>query len=317
MSNIALTAEQITAVKGDGFLLNRGTSQFSGRIITKNGILTANQMAVLAEASRKYGNGSLAFTVRLTVEVPGIEYENIGPFKALIATANMQTGGTGPKVRPIVACKGTTCVFGLYDTQQLAAEIHERFYEGYRNVTLPHKFKIAVGGCPNNCVKPDLNDLGIVGQRTTKIDYNACRGCKKCRVIEVCPMHAVELRNGKINIDRSICNSCGRCVGKCPFKVTNNFEDRYKVYVGGKWGKAIRMGSMLDTLFTKEEVLQVIEKSILLFKSKGIPKERFGQTCDRLGMDKVNKILASDNLLKKKEEIFLHDCKNNYLHSQI
>ena len=30
---------------------------------------------------------------------------------------------------------------------------------------LPHKFKIAVGGCPNNCVKPDLNDLGIVGQR--------------------------------------------------------------------------------------------------------------------------------------------------------
>ena len=30
---------------------------------------------------------------------------------------------------------------------------------------LPHKFKIAVGGCPNNCVKPDLNDLGIIGQR--------------------------------------------------------------------------------------------------------------------------------------------------------
>ena len=35
-------------------------------------------------------------------------------------------------------------------------EIHERFYHGYREVKLPHKFKIAVGGCPNNCVKPDL-----------------------------------------------------------------------------------------------------------------------------------------------------------------
>ena len=32
-------------------------------------------------------------------------------------------------------------------------------------VKLPHKFKIAVGGCPNNCVKPNLNDLGIIGQR--------------------------------------------------------------------------------------------------------------------------------------------------------
>jgi sulfite reductase beta subunit-like hemoprotein len=26
------------------------------------------------------------------------------------------------------------------------------------NEVLLHKFKIALGGCPNNCVKPDLND---------------------------------------------------------------------------------------------------------------------------------------------------------------
>ena len=32
-----------------------------------------------------------------------------------------------------------------------------------------HKFKIAVGGCPNNCVKPDLNDLGIIGQMVPKL----------------------------------------------------------------------------------------------------------------------------------------------------
>ncbi|MBO5751143.1 MAG: hypothetical protein J6R80_01925, partial [Kiritimatiellae bacterium] len=75
----------------------------------------------------------------------------------------LETGGTGPKVRPIVSCKGTTCVFGLIDTYALSEEIHNRFYKGYGKLKLPHKFKMAVGGCPNNCVKPNLNDIGIVG----------------------------------------------------------------------------------------------------------------------------------------------------------
>ena len=96
--------------------------------------------------------------------------------------AGLETGGTGSKVRPVVSCKGTTCQYGLIDTFALSEEIHERFYHGYRDVKLPHKFKIAVGGCPNNCVKPDLNDLGIIGQRVPQIDLEKCRGCKVCRL---------------------------------------------------------------------------------------------------------------------------------------
>ena len=50
------------------------------------------------------------------MELPGIPYEKIEDFKAFIAKEGMVTGGTGSRVRPVVACKGTTCVFGLYDT---------------------------------------------------------------------------------------------------------------------------------------------------------------------------------------------------------
>ena len=32
-------------------------------------------------------------------------------------------------------------------------------------MTLPHKFKISVGGCPNSCIKPSLNDFGVEGNR--------------------------------------------------------------------------------------------------------------------------------------------------------
>lgn len=301
--NQALTVQQIKSVKGEGFLHNRGTAAFSGRVITQNGVLTAGQMAVLSQAAQMYGNGTMAFTVRLTVEVPGIAFENIEAFQEMISKVGLQTGGTGPKVRPVVACKGTTCVFGLYDTQRIAAEIHSRFYEGYREVQLPHKFKIAVGGCPNNCAKPDLNDIGLVGQRTPEIDHAACRGCKKCGMTAACPVDAAKVVDGKIYLDSARCIHCGRCVGKCPFHVADNCTDSVKIYVGGRWGKAIRIGTPLDSLFTREEALNVIEKAILLFREEGRPGERFGQTCDRLGMDRINNMLQGTSLLERRESI--------------
>lgn len=298
MENVKLTPEQIKSVKSKGFLLNRGTNQFNGRIITENGILTGKQMAILAEAADKFGNGTIAFTVRLTVELPGIAFENVEPFREFVATGNMVTGGTGAKVRPVVACKGTTCVFGLYDTQGVATEVHKRFFEGYSDVILPHKFKIAVGGCPNNCVKPDLNDVGFVGQRIPQIKYEDCRGCKKCGMVVACPMNANRVVDGKIYIDKTICNNCGRCVGKCYFGIADESIDLLKVYIGGRWGKKIRIGSPLGQLFTKEEAFDVLEKTILLYKEQGIKGERLGETIDRIGLEEFESLLENYSINK-------------------
>lgn len=292
------TPEQIKAVKARGFLHNRGTRQFSGRIITQNGMLTANQMLNLSEAANRFGNGTIAFTVRLTAELPGIDFDNIDAFCDFVAKDNMETGGTGARVRPIVACKGTTCVFGLCDTQGIAKEIHERFYEGYYDVVLPHKFKIAVGGCPNNCAKPNLNDIGIVGQRVPSFNIDVCRGCKKCSVVEACPMKAVSLVDGKLSQDKSICNSCGRCVKKCPFKVSDTSTDMFKIYIGGRWGKKIRIGTPINTLFNKHDALNVIEKSLLLFKKEGRQGERFSDTIERIGVENAcNQLIADDTAM--------------------
>lgn len=298
-----ITAEQRKKVKGEGFLSNSDGEHFSARIITENGVLTSIQVKNLCEAAEKYGNGQIAFTSRLTLELPGIKFEDIENVKEYVAKDGMAIGGTGSKVRPVVACKGTVCTNGLFDTQALGTEIHKRFYEGYRQITLPHKFKIAVGGCPNNCVKPDLNDLGIVGQLVPNYDMNRCKGCKKCSIAEVCSMKAAKIENGKLIIDESLCSNCGMCVGKCVFDTIPDGELRYKVYIGGRWGKKIRIGSLINKLFTKEEALDVVEKAILLFKHKGETGERFATTVDRLGLAKVEKMLISDNLLKQKEEI--------------
>ena len=295
---------EIKRVKGMGFLNNKGTDLFNARIITVNGKITAEQTAVIAEAAKKFGNGDVEFTTRLTVEVRGVHYDNIPAFQEFIAQAGLITGGTGSLVRPVVSCKGTTCQYGLYDTFALSEEIHKRFYLGYHSVKLPHKFKIACGGCPNNCVKPTLNDLGIIGQLVPQFDEDSCNGCKKCQIVNVCPMKACKVEDGVLEIDPEVCNNCGRCVGHCPFDAIEEGKTGFKIYIGGRWGKKIAHGQPLGKLFTsEEEVLQTVEKAILFFREQGKTGERFADTIERLGFEYVEKEILSDDILARKDAI--------------
>lgn len=237
MSALTVSKEDEKRVKGMGFLNNRGTDLFSARVLTINGKVTAAQHRCMAEAAEKFGSGELLYTTRLSVEIPGIPYEKIDEFREFIAKENLVTGGTGAKVRPVVSCKGTTCQYGLLDSYAISEEIYKRFYEGYRDIVLPHKFKIAVGGCPNNCVKPNLNDVGIIGQRIPKVNTDICKGCKKCAIEAACPNKVAKVVDGKITIDETKCRHCGRCVGKCPFHTIEDGTYGYKIYVGGRWGK--------------------------------------------------------------------------------
>ncbi|MGI6227494.1 MAG: 4Fe-4S dicluster domain-containing protein [Peptococcales bacterium] len=304
MATLTVSAEDEKRVKALGFLRNKGTDNFSARVITVNGKITAAQNKCISEASELFGNGNITFTARLTVEVQGIPYDKIENFRAYIAKECLVTGGTGAKVRPVVSCKGTTCRFGLIDTFAVSEEIHHRFFEGYSGVKLPHKFKIAVGGCPNSCVKPDLNDLGIVGQNIPSYDKELCRGCKKCTVEAACPVHAAKIVDGVLAINKGECLNCGRCVGKCPFHAIPEGKVGYKVCIGGRWGKRVARGIPLNKIFTdEEEVMDIVEKTILFYKKQGKAGERLSETIERLGFENVESQLLSNDLLKRKQNI--------------
>lgn len=297
METKKLTAQEIKTVKGLGCLQDkRYPDVFNVRVITKNGKITADQHRAIAEASEKFGTGEVTMTVRLTLEIQGVKYDKLPELFEFLKAHGLETGGTGAKVRPVVSCKGTTCQYGLIDTFSLSEKLHEKYYEGMHDVALPHKFKIAVGGCPNNCVKPDLNDLGIIGQRVPVTDLEKCRSCKKCQIELNCPMGAAHLDDGKIVIDTDKCNHCGRCVSKCPFGAVTSETDGYKVYIGGRWGKKIARGTALSKVFTSEqEVIDLVGRAIEIFKNEGKPGERFADTVKRLGFENVEaKLLKND-----------------------
>ena len=245
---MSLTKEDVMSVKARGFLRNRGTDCFSGRVVSIGGVFSADQLRALADCAQSFGNGNVIFTSRLSAEIPGIAYEKIPEAEFFLKERDLYFGGTGAKVRPVTACKGSTCVFGLIDTHALARVIHERFYVGMKDVKLPHKFKIGVGGCPNSCMKPSLNDVGIEG----------------CRA-----------------------QSAAMC----------------RVYVGGTWGKTQRMGTLLDGLYTEEQVPDLIEKVMLWYKENGYAKERLGAVVDRLGKEALEKAIEGEDLVVRRNEI--------------
>ena len=231
----SLTNEEKAALKGRGMILSKDGESFVARILTENGTVTSGQLRALAEAADQFGRGTVGFTTRLSVEMPGIKYDKIEPLISYLNQNGMDIGGTGPKIRPVVACKGTVCVHGLIDTQGFAKELHDRYYVGWHDITLPAKFKIAVGGCPNNCVKPSLNDFGISGW--TRKDENG------------------------------------------------NKVPGYKITLGGIWGKTQRVGTPIDGVFCKEQVLDILDQVLHIWMEEAQPKERFGRYLDRVGVD--------------------------------
>ena len=86
--------------------------------------------------------------------------------------------------------------------------------------------------------------------------------------------------------------------------MTDTFVNGYRVYLGGRWGKDFAHGIPMETLFTdEEEVLAIVEKTILFFKDQGQSGERLSQTIARIGFEKACEMIEGDELLLRKEEI--------------
>ena len=102
-----LTEEEIKRVKGLGCLRDkRFPDVFNVRVLTRNGKLKTDEHRAVAEAADRFGSGEVAMTSRLTLEIQGVPYRNLDQLFSFLSEHGLESGGTGPKVRPIVSCKG-------------------------------------------------------------------------------------------------------------------------------------------------------------------------------------------------------------------
>ncbi|MBQ7169443.1 MAG: 4Fe-4S binding protein [Synergistaceae bacterium] len=270
-----------------GFMLQRPVDYFSLRLGIVGGTVTAEQLSAIMEVSKKYGRGYIHLTSRQGIEIPFIQYEDIESVKSALAEGGVFPGASGPRVRTITACQGSAvCANACIDTQSIARSLHERYYG--RN--LPHKFKMGVTGCPNNCLKAEENDLGIKGGLRPEWDSESCLHCGKCE--KACRNHALSLTEGRVEISRESCVNCGRCVRSCPAGSIRGTEG-YIVSFGGLFGNTIARGEVIIPFIEdREKLFAVCDAALRFFEENAEPKERFKFMLDRVGWEKFSEVIS-------------------------
>lgn len=170
-------------------------------------------MVKLLEIAAKFGKGYIHLTTRQGIEIPNINFKDFEEAKKELSEVELQMGACGQRVRTVIACQAKECSHGLIDCLSLAREIDKEYFGigGH-----PHKFKIGLSGCPNACIKPQENDLGIMGRLKKNFLRENCDYCGLCA--EVCPVSVIQVDkdNRAVIFDAKKCIGCGDCVYCCP-----------------------------------------------------------------------------------------------------
>lgn len=152
------------ALKKRGFLKQKQEGFFVLRTRMDGGIYKKEQLDKLSEISQKYAKGFLHATTRQGLEIPFIKFEDIPKIEKELKEIDVPIGTSGPRLRTTTTCPGNNwCKQGLVNTFSLYERIEKElgFICGF---DLPHKFKIAISGCPNTCTRVQNAEIGIHGQ---------------------------------------------------------------------------------------------------------------------------------------------------------
>ncbi len=269
-------------LKKGGMMRQREAGLFSVRLHVVGGRLATAQLQAIRDAADRFGRGTVHLTSRQGVEIPFVPAESLAALKEFLAPSGVGVGVCGPTVRTVTACQGrAVCPSGVIDSQALAETLDREFY----GTPVPHKFKIGIAGCANNCIKAEENDVGIKGWIGPRWSSDPCIRCRLCEA--VCPSKVVRIPDGPGAgaVDLSGCVGCGDCIAVCPAGAMEEGARGCRVFVGGKFGRMPSLGRpVLAVLRTPEEIVAAVRAVVAFFRAHARPGERFGDTLARAGL---------------------------------
>jgi dissimilatory sulfite reductase (desulfoviridin) alpha/beta subunit len=273
-------------LKKGGFMRQVQKDRFSMRLGVVGGQLTSRQLATITGIAQKYGKGYVHLTSRQGIEIPFIALGDIEAVKAELAEGGVMPGVCGPRVRTVTACQGAAvCPSAAIETSGLAEDLSRRYF----GRELPHKFKIGVTGCRNNCLKAEENDLGIKGGVLPEWAGEKCGYCGLCEA--VCPPRAIAVNRERPELvfRRDACTYCGKCVKSCPDGAWEG-KSGYILSFGGMFGNDIKTGvNLAPIVFDREKLFRAADAALEFYAANGKPSERFARTIERVGAGGLRK----------------------------
>lgn len=303
------------ALKKNAFRVTKHRGITALRVRVPGGHLPVEYFATLQKIAEEYGNGTVHITTRQGFEIPGINMKSMKEVNELIQPVinglkinqiDPNTGYPASGTRNVASCVGNNvCPFANYNTTELAQRIEKAIFPNDYHV------KVAVTGCPNDCIKARMQDFGVLGMTEPQYDSYRCIGCQAC--VTNCKKRAtgaLKFENFKVVRDHEKCIGCGECVGKCPTGAwTRSKEKYYKLIIMGRTGKK-------NPRIAKDFIKWIDEKSIIKiilntydyiheYIDKDAPggKEHIGYIVDRTGFQEFKKWALKDVALPRIAEI--------------
>ena len=124
------------------------------------GITNPRELRAIADVVEKYNAPMVKVTGGQRLDIFGIRKEDLPAVWAELNAAGMVSGHAyGKSLRTVKTCVGSEwCRFGTQDSTGLGVKIERMTWGSW----MPHKFKIAVSGCPRNCAEATIKDFGVV-----------------------------------------------------------------------------------------------------------------------------------------------------------
>jgi len=124
------------------------------------GLTSPNELRAIADVADKFEVPMVKVTGGQRIDLFGIKKEDLPAVWSDLNDAGMVSGHAyGKTLRTVKTCVGSEwCRFGTQDSTGLGVQL-EKFTWGSN---MPHKFKIAVSGCPRNCAEATIKDFGVV-----------------------------------------------------------------------------------------------------------------------------------------------------------
>ncbi|MBC9033790.1 NAD(P)/FAD-dependent oxidoreductase [Sphingomonas sp. JC676] len=124
------------------------------------GITSPRELRAIADVVEKFDAPMVKVTGGQRLDIFGIKKEDLPAVWADLNAAGMVSGHAyGKSLRTVKTCIGSEwCRFGTQDSTGLGVKIERMTWGSW----MPHKFKIAVSGCPRNCAEATIKDFGVV-----------------------------------------------------------------------------------------------------------------------------------------------------------
>jgi len=150
-----------------------------------------------------------------------------------------------------------------------------------------HEFRVSVSDCPNACSRPQITDFGVIGAVKPQHSGSPCSQCGACIAVcrEEALAHSEDSRPPALEADK--CVACGKCVAVCREGALKKGQEGYRIQLGGKLGRHPQLATELPEIYTRDQVLDILEKCLQHFMKHNSTGERFGEILNRTGTDFV------------------------------